>query len=134
MEDLLEAAGADPVDWPYKTECCGASLSMTNAAVVERLSYKLLSMAREAGAQCIAVACPLCQVNLDLRQADAQKRHGELPDTPVLYVTQLLGLAMGLSAKELGIEALTVRADSVLEIVSGDGTADVASGRNQEVV
>jgi heterodisulfide reductase subunit B len=111
MEDLMEAIGAEPVTWPLKTECCGAGLSMTNAGVVGRLSHRLLSTAREAGAQCLAVACPLCQVNLDLRQADAKRAHGDLPDTPVLYITQLLGLALGLSPKELGLEALAVRAE-----------------------
>jgi heterodisulfide reductase subunit B len=113
MDDLLSAAGAEPVEWPYKTECCGASLSMTNAKAVGRLGYKLLSMARLSGAECLAVACPLCQMNLDLRQADA-KLHGEIPATPVLYVTQLLGLALGLSPDELGIEALAVSADGLL--------------------
>jgi heterodisulfide reductase subunit B len=113
MDDLVAAAGAEPVAWPFATECCGASLSMTRTEVVNRLGHKLLSMARRAGAECIAVACPLCQVNLDLRQADAVKAHGELPPTPVLYVTQLLGLALGLSWKELGIGALTVGASSL---------------------
>ena len=120
MERLLNAAGATPVEWPYKTECCGAGLSMTNSAVVVRLSHKLLSMAREAGAQCVAVACPLCQVNLDLRQADAKAIHGDLPDTPVLYITQLLGLAVGLSPDEVGLKALTVSADW---LVPGDPAA-----------
>jgi heterodisulfide reductase subunit B2 len=114
MENLVAATGAEPVDWPYKTECCGASLSMTRTEVVNRLSHKLLAMARQAGAECIAVACPLCQVNLDLRQADAVKAHGELPQTPILYITQLLGLALGLSPKELGIDALTVSARGLL--------------------
>ncbi len=114
MDDLLAAVGAEPVDWPYKTECCGAGLSMTNSGVVARLSHKLLSMARQAGAECVAVACPLCQINLDLRQADATKAHGDLPATPALYVTQLLGLALGLSHKELGIAALTVSAEALL--------------------
>jgi heterodisulfide reductase subunit B len=106
--------GAEPVEWPYRTECCGASLSMTQSSVVCRLGHRLVSMAREAGAQCIAVACPLCQVNLDLRQADATKAHGALPETPVLYFTQLLGLALGLSAEQLGISALSVSADALL--------------------
>ena len=65
------ALGAEPVAWPYKTECCGASLSITQSEVVGRLGRKLLSMARQAGAECIVVACPLCQLNLDLRQSDA---------------------------------------------------------------
>jgi heterodisulfide reductase subunit B len=114
MEDLLEAAGAEPVDWPYRTECCGAGLSMTNTAVVGRLGHKLLSMARRAGAECLAVACPLCQVNLDLRQADAKRAHGDLPDLPALYVTQLLGVALGLPSDELGLKALTVSAEGLL--------------------
>jgi heterodisulfide reductase subunit B2 len=114
MDDLAAVMGAEPVAWPFATECCGASLSMTRSEVVGRLGHKLLSMARRAGADCIAVACPLCQVNLDLRQADAVKSHGELPQTPVLYITQLLGLALGLSDKELGIGAQTVSASSLL--------------------
>ncbi|MBN2291446.1 MAG: CoB--CoM heterodisulfide reductase iron-sulfur subunit B family protein [Pirellulales bacterium] len=123
MDELLAAAGAKPVEWPYKTECCGASLSMTNTHVVSRLGHKLLSMATRAGAQCIAVACPLCQVNLDLRQGDAKKAHGDLPETPALYVTQLLGLALGLSAEELGIGALSVNADSLLNEYAGVSSA-----------
>jgi heterodisulfide reductase subunit B len=114
MDELVEAAGAEPIDWPYKTECCGASLSLTNTDVVARLSYRLLSMARQAGVQCIAVACPLCHVNLDLRQSDAIKAHGALPETPVLYITQLLGLALGISPDALGLNALTVSADALL--------------------
>jgi heterodisulfide reductase subunit B len=114
MEALITAMGAEPVMWPYRTECCGASLSMTQSSVVCRLGHRLVSMARQAGAQCIAVACPLCQVNLDLRQADAAKAHGALPETPALYITQLLGLALGLSAEDVGMSALSVSADSLL--------------------
>jgi heterodisulfide reductase subunit B2 len=115
MDKLVSALGAEPVEWPYKTECCGASLSMTNVNVVTRLGHKLLSMAQQAGAQCIAVACPLCQVNLDLRQADACAAHGELPRTPVLYITQLLGLALGIPSDKLGINALSVSAEPLFK-------------------
>jgi len=124
MEDLLAAAGAEPVEWPFKTECCGAGLSMTQPETVNRLSHRLLSMARSAGAQCIAVACQMCQMNLDLRQADATRAHGEIPETPVLFVTQLLGLALGLSSKELGIEALAVSPGSLI----GSSGVDEAAG------
>ncbi len=93
MDNLLLAAGAEPVAWPYDTECCGASLSMTRTGVVNRLAHKLLSMARQAGADCIAVACPLCQVNLDLRQTDAVKAYGDIsPDAgPLCYTTPRAG-------------------------------------------
>jgi len=124
MDDLIGAIGAEAVDWPFKTECCGASLSLTTSNVVARLRHRELSMAREAGAECIAVACPLCQVNLDLRQADAAKAHGAVPETPVLYVTQLLGLALGLSDQDLGIGALTVDAKTLL----GDRGLAAATG------
>ena len=82
--------------------------------VVARLSHRLVAMAHKAGAECIAVACPLCHVNLDLRQADGAKAHGPLPAMPVLYITQLLGLALGLSADQLGLNALTVSAAPVV--------------------
>ena len=114
MDDLVKAAGAETVDWPFKTECCGASLSIHNTDVVNRLSYRLLAMAHRAGAECIVVACPLCQVNLDLRQADAKKGKADIPDIPVLYITQLLGLALGLSPSALGIEAHMTSAAPVL--------------------
>ncbi len=126
MDDLVAATGAEPVDWPLKTECCGASLSMTRSAIAARLGHRLLAMARDAGAECIAVACPLCQVNLDLRQSDAGKAHGELPETPVLYITQLLGWALGLSKEELGIRALTVSADALL--VERGGQTPIVAG------
>jgi heterodisulfide reductase subunit B len=123
MEDLLVAAGAEPVEWPFKTECCGAGLSVTQPEVVSRLGHRLLSMAHGAGAQCIAVACQMCQMNLDLRQVDATRAHGEIPETPILFITQLLGLALGLSPKELGVEALAVSAASLI----GEGGADEAA-------
>ena len=100
---------------------------MTQPEVVNRLGYRLLSMARQAGAQCIAVACPLCQLNLDLRQADTTKLHGHLPDTPVLYITQLLGLALGIASEELGLDALCVSADS-LWAETGVGAAGPREG------
>jgi len=113
MERLVAAVGAEPVEWPFQTECCGAGLTMTQPDVVDRLGHRLLSMARRAGAQCIAVACQMCQMNLDLRQADATRAHGEIPETPVLFISQILGLALGLTPDELGIGALTVSADSL---------------------
>ncbi|PKN64195.1 MAG: heterodisulfide reductase subunit B [Deltaproteobacteria bacterium HGW-Deltaproteobacteria-15] len=113
MDELVKATGAMAVDWPYKTECCGASLSISRTAVVNRLGYRLLSMAHRAGAECIVVACSLCQLNLDFRQPEARKNQNPIPDLPVLYITQLLGLALGLPSKELGLDGLTVSAEPV---------------------
>ncbi|PKN30264.1 MAG: heterodisulfide reductase subunit B [Deltaproteobacteria bacterium HGW-Deltaproteobacteria-21] len=113
MDELVKATGAMAVDWPYKTECCGASLSISRTAVVNRLGYRLLSMAHRAGAECIVVACSLCQLNLDFRQPEARKNQNPIPDLPVLYITQLLGLALGLPSKDLGLDGLTVSAEPV---------------------
>lgn len=114
MDRLLSAVGAESVEWPYKTECCGAALSLTRSEIVHRLGHRLLSMARRAGAQALAVACPLCESNLDLRQADAAKAHGPIPETPVLYITQILGLALGLTSEEVGLDAHFVGAGKLL--------------------
>jgi len=112
MDDLVKAAGATAIDWPMKTECCGASLSISKSNVVNRLGYRLLSMAHRAGAECIVVACPLCQLNLDFRQQETKKAAkgaaSPYPEIPVLYITQLLGLALGLPAEALGLDALTI--------------------------
>ena len=93
LDRLLRAAGATPVDWSYRTECCGASLSLTRRDIVERLVGRLVAMAREAGARCMVTACPLCQINLDTRQS------GEEP-MPVFYFTEVLGWAFGLEDGE----------------------------------
>ncbi len=100
---------------------------MTHSGVVSRLVHKILSMAVAAGADCVAVACPLCHVNLDLRQADAARAHGAFRPTPVLYVTQLLGLALELPPEELGLDALAVGADALLA-KRDSGAARVAGG------
>ncbi|MCP4537226.1 MAG: heterodisulfide reductase subunit B [Chloroflexi bacterium] len=90
MDDLIEAVGATPVDWSYKVDCCGASMTFPMGAVVTDLSTKLVEGAIEAGADCIAAACGICQINLDAR-AEASKK------LPVLYFTELVALAFGWS-------------------------------------
>ncbi len=100
MESLLAAAGAEVIDWSYKTTCCGAAHSLTKPEIVWQLSSKLLIEAQKAGADVLAVACPLCHTNLDARQFQM----GLEKPLPVLYFTQLLGIAFGLSAKQIGLE------------------------------
>ena len=113
MESLLSAAGASPIEWPYKTECCGASFSITRTDSVKRLCGDILRMAKESGAECIAVACPLCQSNLDMRQADIEQEAGKI-GLPVFYFTQLLGRALGVSDDALGMNKLMVDPSAVL--------------------
>jgi heterodisulfide reductase subunit B len=115
MDRLLETAGATPVEWPHKTECCGASFSITDSSIVLDLSNRILLMAQAAGADCIATACPLCQLNLDMRQKDIEARSGRQYNLPVFYFTQLLGLAMGCRAEELSLDSLVVEPNALLE-------------------
>jgi heterodisulfide reductase subunit B2 len=114
MDQVLEAAGATILEWPHKTECCGAGYSITDVAIVKRLTREILAMAKAAGADCIATACPLCQMNLDLRQKDTEKAAGETFNLPVFYFTQLLGLAFGISRKDLGLRSLVVSPKQLL--------------------
>ena len=115
MDQLLETAGATPIDWPHKTECCGASFSITDSSIVLQLSNQILSMAQAAGVDCIATACPLCQLNLDMRQKDIETRYERRYNLPVFYFTQLLGLAMGCRASEVSLDSLVVAPYGLLE-------------------
>jgi len=114
MDRLMETAGATALEWPHKTECCGASYSITDASIVLELSNEILAMAKAAGADCIATACPLCQLNLDMRQKDIEARFGRQYQLPVFYFTQLLGLAMGCPAEELSLGSLVVEPQELL--------------------
>ncbi len=104
METLLGGLGAQPVEWNYRTECCGAGMTMADEDVVLELSHKILSNAQEHGADCVVVACPMCHVNLDMKQPDIEGRYGCRHDLPVYYLSDLVGLAVGLKERELGID------------------------------
>ncbi len=93
MDRVMEALGATPVEWSYKTECCGADLALTHGGTVVEMVNRIVEMAGEAGADCIACSCGLCQANLEMRQ----KRKGE--GVSVFYFTELMGLAMGLKGE-----------------------------------
>jgi heterodisulfide reductase subunit B len=103
MEFVMEALGAEPVDWNMKTFCCGASFALTQTDVVLELVRKILTDADSAGAQVISVGCPLCHANLDGRQQQINKKFNTNFTVPIFYFTELMGLAMGIGAKELGV-------------------------------
>lgn len=114
MENLIDAIGGTSVDWSGKVDCCGGMQNLTKTEITVRRSAAVIEMAQEAGAECMVVACPMCQASLDLRQADMEKLLGKKYNMPVLYITQLLGLALGLSPKELGFDKLIVSPSAVL--------------------
>jgi heterodisulfide reductase subunit B len=104
MDDLLAAVGAEPVDWAYRIECCGGGLALGRADIVRKLVGDILDNAIACGAECIAVACPLCQGNLDWRQSEAAAQRDRTYDLPIYYFTQLLGVALGVPPHQLGVE------------------------------
>jgi len=101
MDRLIEALAAHSIDWGFKTECCGASLPLSRKDVVLTLSHRILYQAKQLGADCLAVACPMCHSNLDTTQRVIEAKYRDGVGLPVLYFTQLVGLAMGFSPKQL---------------------------------
>lgn len=114
MDRLVEAMGGVGLDWPHKVECCGGGFALSRPDIVVELSDGILGMAEAVGAQCISVACPMCQVNLDLRQKDINKNKGKNYNIPVVYITQLLGLCLGISPKKLGMRKCIVSPESII--------------------
>lgn len=114
FEDLLAAAGADPVPYPYKLRCCGAALMVTNRRAAAQMVRDLLQSAVDSGAEVIATACPLCQTNLECYQADVNRLCGTDFAMPIVYFTQLLGLALGVGVKRLGLGKELVSAKAAL--------------------
>lgn len=102
MDRLLQSLGATVVDWPLKTKCCGGSLTGTLPEAGLRLAYILLKEARKRGADVIATVCPLCQFNLDGYHDKIAAKWESVP-VPTVYFSQLMGLAFGLPARQLGL-------------------------------
>jgi heterodisulfide reductase subunit B len=95
LENLMTALGADPVDFPYKTECCASYQTVDNPGIVAERTYRILTSAQRAGADVVSVSCPLCAFNLDNRQKETVNLYSDFKKMPILYFTQLLGIALG---------------------------------------
>jgi len=117
LDRLVRAMGGTALDWPHKVECCGGGLSMSRTDVVINLTDSIVGMAKMAGADCIAVSCPMCQINLDMRQLDIARRQGNHYDMPILYITQLLGLCLGIAPAKLGLNKLMISPAKVVKAV-----------------
>ncbi len=102
MDEIMKSLGAEPIDYPFKTECCGASLSLSRTDLVGKLSGKIVKEATERGAEAIIVACPMCHANLDMRRPVINQYVRKKLDIPVLYITQAIGMACGLTPKDTG--------------------------------
>jgi heterodisulfide reductase subunit B len=106
MDTIVNVLGAEALDWSYKTECCGVSMTLTRSDIVLKLTNDILREAKASGAHAVVVCCPLCQANLDGRQKQIEEMYQTHYGLPVIYITQLMGLAFGAYPKEVGIQKL----------------------------
>jgi heterodisulfide reductase subunit B len=114
FEDLLSAIGAEPIEYATKTRCCGSSLIITNRRAALEMVRILLQDAIDSGAHVIATTCPMCHVNLEVYQAQVNQEFGTNLSIPVIYFTQLMGVALGLKTKHLGIDKAIVAKTPIL--------------------
>ncbi len=114
IDRLIESLGAQAVAFPLKSRCCGGSLVISEENIALGLIRKVLDSAAANGAECIITVCPLCQTNLDVYQGRVNRRFKTHYDIPILFFTQLVGLALGLGSKELGIDKGMVSAKKLL--------------------
>ncbi len=103
MDDLLGAAGAENVEFPLKTACCGGAHTLSDSDTSTKLVLNILQAAEASGAEVIATECPTCHSGLEMHQVRAEKRFGKKTTVKILYFTQLLGLALGIGPRKLGI-------------------------------
>jgi len=103
MDDILEAAGAEIVEYPLKTACCGGAHTLSDSDTSTKLVLNLLETAEQCGADVIATECPTCHSGLEMHQVRAETEFGRKTNVVMLYFTQLLGLALGISPRKLGI-------------------------------
>jgi heterodisulfide reductase subunit B2 len=114
MDDLLKVLGATVVDFPLKTHCCGGHMTQISEDTAYELIRRILQNAADYEADAIVTICPMCQLNLDAYQAQVNRKLGTNFNIPILYFTQMMGLAFGVAAKELGFGSELVSADAAL--------------------
>jgi heterodisulfide reductase subunit B len=117
LDNIIKATGAECLPFTQKTKCCGGNLLMSKQDYAFILTKKLFDEAKTAGANCIVVACPMCHMLLDGQQSMVEKAHNTVIGLPILYFTQLIGLAMGLSKKELELDKNMVSPKTLIESI-----------------
>lgn len=119
MDNIMEAIGAEPVPWSFKTECCGASHVVTKPEIGKEMIYEIIKNAQNSGAEAIATACPLCMLNLDMRQKQINARKGTNFNIPIYYFTELMAMSFGYQPKDVGMEKHFVPAEGLIQEVFG---------------
>jgi heterodisulfide reductase subunit B len=120
MDDLLAAAGAENVDFPLKTACCGGAHVLSDSDTSTKLVLNILQAAELAGADVIATECPTCHSGLEMHQVRAEKVLGKKTRVKMMYFTQLLGVALGVSPRKLSVHE---NASDPLELLKSKGMA-----------
>jgi len=115
QDEIVRLLGAEVVDNPKRTVCCGSYQTVANKEAVADLAYDILTSARAAGADVVTTFCPLCAFNLDNRQREVRERHPDFEHIPVLYLTQLMALAFGLGEEACRFDLNHVDPTDVLE-------------------
>lgn len=103
MEGILKSIGAEPLDWGYKTDCCGASASVNDADTALKLMSKIFKDALSRDANCFVATCPMCQMNLDAYQDEVREKYGTAKSLPVYFITELIGISMGMGFEQMQI-------------------------------
>ncbi len=114
LEDFIYAIGAEPIDFPYKNECCGAYQTVNEVNIVVDKAYNIINNAQRMGANIIITSCPLCEFNLDKRQKDIKKKYPNFKEIPVVYFTQALAVALGLDPKTYRFDLNYISPQAVL--------------------
>ena len=122
LDKLMSVIGAEPVNYSAKTRCCGGSLAGTLEEVGINLNYVLLKEAKRKGADVIVTICPLCQFNLEIIQDKMVKKLKDDVRMPILYFSQLMGLALGISKEDLGFSRSIISLKSMWEKIGNGGT------------
>jgi len=128
LDLLLNALGADVIEFPLKTECCGGHMTQISPDTAFELIRRLVSAADAHQADLMATLCPMCQMNLDAYQSETNKYFGTSYRMPVIFFTQLMGLAFGLEAKDLGFGLELVSARNALAKIGIEHPAEVPAG------
>jgi len=114
MEEIIESLGAETTDWPFRIECCGGGFSMSRTDVVLKLSSNILENAKALGADALVTACPMCHSNLDMRQRQIEASSGRKIGLPIFFITELVGISLGMQPKEVGLRRHFIPALEVL--------------------
>lgn len=115
MDIICKKLGAEPIDWNYKTDCCGASATVNDIDVALRLMSRIMKDAIARGANCIVATCPMCQFNLDAYQDMVAEKYGLQKRLPVYFITEFVGLALGINERDLQLDRHLIDASGLLK-------------------